>query len=59
LSSAGDIKTGNIFLNDEGRVKVGCHISWPNELSVWEKAMEKELVYMAPEDFDRLTRGEA
>lgn len=30
LTKVGDMKTGNVFLNDEGRVKVGCHVSWPN-----------------------------
>ncbi len=39
VKGLGDVRPGNVFLNDEGRVKVGCVLSWPREQGIWEKAL--------------------
>ncbi len=35
VNGLGDVRTRNVFLNDEGRIKVGCGLSWPCEQSIW------------------------
>lgn len=39
---------GSVFLNDEGRIKVASRWSWPGAMTVWERALEKEAVYISP-----------
>ena len=53
-----DIRPSNIFLNEDGRIKVSCSISWPLEISNIQKAMDKEVTYIAPEDLERISRNE-
>ena len=36
-----DIRPSNIFLNEDGRIKVACSLSWPLEISNIQKAMDK------------------
>ena len=52
----GDIKPENIFVNDDGRIKVANIYSWPNETPSYVKAMEQSDFdgLLAPEDFPLL-----
>ena len=53
----GDIKPGNIFVNDDGRIKIANVLSWPRELPSYAKAVDQGLTYqgfLAPEDFPLL-----
>jgi len=52
-----DIRPSNIFLNEDGRIKVACSLSWPLEISNIQKAMDKEPTYLAPEDLERISRN--
>lgn len=53
-----DIRPSNIFLNEDGRIKVACSLSWPLEISNIQKAMDKEPTYLAPEDLERISRNQ-
>ncbi len=57
----GDIKPENIFISDDGRVKVASQYSWPGELPSFERATDMERYnyngLLAPEDFSELQRG--
>jgi hypothetical protein len=53
-SKLGDIKPENIFVNDEGKLKVANVYSWPNELPSFSKALDFDKLsfngLLAPED---------
>ena len=57
----GDIKPENIFVNDQGNVKVANIYSWPNEHPSFYKATDIESdsqsCLLAPEDLAELQRG--
>lgn len=53
----GDIRPQNVFLNAEGEARVSCLLSWPREHSNYNKAMDNEVTYLAPEDMDRMEMG--
>ena len=43
----GDIRPLNIFVNDNGQVKVANHLSWPSESNNYEKVLyNKEITYL-------------
>lgn len=50
----GDIKPENIFVNDDGKVKIANIYSWPNETPSFIRAIDQDkLSYnglLAPED---------
>lgn len=54
----GDIKPSNVFVNDDGRIKVANVLSWPRELPSYAKVVDQGGVnydgYLAPEDFPLL-----
>ncbi|MCB0371168.1 MAG: hypothetical protein KDD45_17565 [Bdellovibrionales bacterium] len=43
-----DIRPNNIFLNEDGKIKVASSLSWPLESTNIQKAMDKEPTYLAP-----------
>ena len=53
-----DLRPTNIFLNEDGNIKVSTNLSWPLEISNIQKAMDKEATYLAPEDLLQISRGE-
>jgi hypothetical protein len=55
----GDVRPKNIFLNEKGSIKVANSLSWPLENTNLQKSFDKTLTYLAPEDLDKLQRGEA
>ena len=52
-----DIRPSNIFLNQDGKIKVASSLSWPMEISNIQKAMDKEPTYLAPEDLERIAKN--
>ena len=54
----GDIKPENVFVNDEGEIKVANIYSWPHERPSYWKLVESEKGFhdslLAPEDFAML-----
>lgn len=54
----GDVRPRNIFLNEDGDIKVSNSLSWPLETSNVQKAMDKIATYLAPEDLDRISKNE-
>jgi hypothetical protein len=43
----GDVRPRKVFLNDFERVKVGTHLSWPQETTNYAKALlDKEVTYL-------------
>lgn len=54
----GDIRPRNIFLNEDGEIKVSNSLSWPLETSNVQKAMDKINTYLPPEDLERISRNE-
>lgn len=54
----GDIKPSNIFVNDEGKIKVASIFSWPRELPSYTKLVDQGGLnfngLLAPEDFPLL-----
>jgi serine/threonine protein kinase len=55
----GDIRPKNIFLNEQGKVKVANSISWPLENSNIQKSFDKTPTYLAPEDLEKIAKGES
>jgi hypothetical protein len=53
----GDIRPKNIFLNEDGKIKVSNSQAWPSEISNIQKSFDKTLTYLSPEDLARLERG--
>jgi len=54
----GDVRPRNIFLNEEGKIKVANSLSWPSEVSNIQKTMDKIATYIAPEDLGRVGKNE-
>jgi hypothetical protein len=55
----GDVRPKNIFLNEEGKIKVSNSLTWPLEVSNIQKSLDKIVTYLAPEDLIKIERGEA
>lgn len=53
----GDIRPENIFLNEEGKIKVSNLLSWPSEISNFQKAFDKKITYLSPEQIHTLQMG--
>jgi len=46
----GDIRPANIFINEDGQVKMATQYSWPGEQLNYSKTFyEKEVTYLSPE----------
>ena len=45
-SKVGDIRPHNIFINDQGEVKVSNMLSWPREPSNYTKSFENEVTFI-------------
>lgn len=54
----GDIRPKNIFLNEEGKIKVSSSLSWPLENTNIQKSFDKVATYLAPEDLESIKKGE-
>jgi len=52
------VRPRNIFLNEEGKIKVANSLSWPSEVSNIQKAMDKVSTYLSPEDLARIGKSE-
>lgn len=48
----------NVFLNENGSIKVTNSLSWPSEISNIQKTMDKIPTYLAPEDLVRVGKNE-
>lgn len=49
-SKIGDVRPYNIFINEEGQIKIANLFSWPYERNNFDKtAFEKQLTYLSPE----------
>jgi hypothetical protein len=54
----GDIRPYNIFINEEGQIKIANIFSWPYEKTNFEKtAFEKQLTYLSPEEMRLISKG--
>lgn len=54
----GDIRPENVFINEDGQLKVATKHSWPQEMDNYQKAFyEKEKTYLAPEETKDLQIG--
>lgn len=50
-SKVGDIQTKNIFLNEEGQIKISNVCSWPSERTNYEKlVLEQNIGNVSPEE---------
>lgn len=46
----GDVRPSNIFINEEGQVKIANMFSWPNEPTNYIKTLDdSQKTYLAPE----------
>ena len=54
----GDVRPINIFLNEQGNIKVINQLSWPLEPTNIQKTMDKTATYVSPEDLRRISHGE-
>jgi len=43
-----DLRPTNVFLNEDGKIRVSTSLSWPLEVSNTQKAMDKEPTYLPP-----------
>lgn len=53
----GDIRPENVFINDNGHIKVQCLHSHPLAKDNFRKSFEQEVTYLAPEDLEKLKQG--
>lgn len=53
----GDIRPKNIFLNEEGSIRVANRDSWPRERSKLEKSLSDQKTYLAPEEVKALNEN--
>ena len=54
----GDIRPANIFLSEEGQVKIANAFSWPSEIPNYQKTiLNREETYLAPEEVEGLREG--
>jgi serine/threonine protein kinase len=57
-SKIGDVRPYNIFINEEGQIKIANLYSWPYERTNFEKTtFEKTLTYLAPEELRIVAKG--
>lgn len=57
-SKVGDIRPYNIFINEEGQLKIANLFSWPYEKTNFEKtAFERQTTYLAPEEIRLIAKG--
>jgi hypothetical protein len=54
----GDIRPKNIFLNEEGSIKVPNSVTWPYENSKLAKALSNFVTYLSPEEVKSLNLNE-
>lgn len=55
--AVGDIRPENIFLNEDGKIKVSNLLSWQSEISNFQKAFDKKITYLSPEQIHTLQIG--
>jgi hypothetical protein len=54
----GDIEAKNIFINEEGQVKISNLCSWPGEQTNYEKLVLEHIpTYIAPEELQWVKDG--
>jgi hypothetical protein len=54
----GDVRPHNIFINEEGQIKIANAFSWPYEKTNFEKtAYEKTRTYISPEEMALIEKG--
>ena len=53
----GDIRPHNIFVNEDGQIKISCLNSWPREKTGFQKAYEHNDAYLSPEELNKLELG--
>lgn len=57
-SKIGDVRPYNIFINDEGQIKLASLLSFPHEKTNFQKtAFEKTPTYLAPEEVALIAQG--
>lgn len=45
----GDIRPSNVFISNEGQIKVATYLSFPSEKNNYEKTLnENQLTYLSP-----------
>ena len=50
----GDVRPDNIFINEDGQVKVATTYSWPSEQTNYSKSFyEKEITYLGMNIFNK------
>ena len=54
----GDVRPYNIFINEEGHIKVANAFSWPLETNNFDKRVyEKQQTYVSPEEMALIGNG--
>ena len=54
----GDVRPQNIFINEDGQVKLANIYSWPNEENNYMKTvLNNDTTYLAPEEIQELQNG--
>lgn len=54
----GDVRPHNVFINEEGQIKIANVFSWPYEKTNFEKTgYENVLTYISPEEMSLLEQG--
>lgn len=54
----GDLRPHNIFINEEGQLKIANLFSWPYEKTNFDKtAYEKQRTYISPEEIALIEKG--
>ena len=46
FSKIGDVRPHNIFINDQGQVKISNVYSWPHEVTNYTKVLDNEITYL-------------
>ena len=46
FSKIGDVRPQNIFINDQGQVKISNVYSWPHEVTNYTKVLDNEITYL-------------
>lgn len=47
----------NVFLSEKGKIKLANEYSWPGEFNSYEKLLDGQSSYLAPEDMEDLRNG--
>jgi len=54
----GDVRPANIFINEDGQIKIANVYSWPNEPTNYIKTYDENTkTYLAPEELAHMKRG--